>query len=254
MHNDQSFDTSQQNNSRGTPAPRDDEATPVKEIRSQHARTRNVSIDVANGPVLLADVNSGRMGLIITNNSLQSNLVIVCNDEKPGQNSTNEVTSIVPPSGEWRVPGQYTGRIWGYWQGIMGVINGSDWVLQSQPAAGTVATATKAAVAGVRHRLISLTAALFTQTTALNTSIVVRDGLSGVGAILFSYSIRQPITATLNLPSIAIGNGILGTAGNAMTIEYAGNSADGIESISGTGVDQSTTIFGTEVACVTEFA
>lgn len=258
MENDQAFDTSKQNNARGYPAPRDDEATPVKEIRAQHARTRNVSVDVANAPVLLADVNNGRMGLIVTNNSLQSNLVVVCTDDKPGANSTNEVTSIVPPLGEWRVPAQYAGRIWGYWS-VNSTIkrSGSDWAASSSPAAGTMATANRGAVANVSHVLTSFSAMIYTNAAVAGAQqLCVRDGATGVGNIIWIGVMAVPgIADQIDQITINFPTGLIGTRGNALTVEFVqAPGATIAQVISMNGYDTSSLFFGDEIAFVTEFA
>lgn len=107
-----------------------------------------------------------------------------------------------------------------------------EWSITSAPAVATVATVTRAAVAGVSHVFRSVVASC-TDTTAPRLC-VVRDGLSGVGAILWQAYVAGAI------PIFMTDLNIIGTAGNAMTIEYTTAPAAGsFEAVSLTGYDAS---------------
>lgn len=97
----------------------------------------------------------------------------------------------------------------------------NQWSVQNTPAAATQATITKAAAAGFRHICDSITvtiAAAGTAQTPIN--VVLRDGATGVGAVLWSAKLSAPAnsTATVQLTSLALP----GTSGNAMTLEFTG--------------------------------
>jgi hypothetical protein len=98
-----------------------------------------------------------------------------------------------------------------------------EWPLDSSPAVGAQATATKAAGgAGVRHVaksvgfVISAAAALAGATTVV---INLRDGASGAGAVLRSWTIDLP-AAVIPPFGLEIGGlNLVGSAATAMTIE-----------------------------------
>lgn len=115
----------------------------------------------------------------------------------------------------------------------------SQFSLVSTPAAATQATATlPAAAAVVRHVLKSLTATLACGATAQATPavLVVRDGASGAGTILWAQQVILPVNGVW---SIAITDlSLLGSRGTAMTVEFTGAGVAGsVQSISATGYD-----------------
>lgn len=97
--------------------------------------------------------------------------------------------------------------------------------LTAAPAAATLATVSRAAVAGTRHTLKSFGASFRTSAilaAAATVMLVVRDGATGVGAILWQQelSLSNGLAAG-SLDRLEPSNvTIVGTAGNAMTVEY----------------------------------
>jgi hypothetical protein len=116
---------------------------------------------------------------------------------------------------------------------------GSDFTLFSTPAAATQATATKAAgTNGTRHVIDNITAVLATGATAqaAAVSVVVRDGATGAGAILFAVQLILPVNgfAPFSFPVR-----IVGSPNTAITVEFsAAGVAGSFESISATGHDE----------------
>lgn len=95
----------------------------------------------------------------------------------------------------------------------------NQWSVQHTPAAATQATITKAAVAGSRHVCDSICVTLAASGTAQTPiQAVLRDGASGVGAILWSAKLAAPVNghAKIELNSLSIP----GTSGAAMTLEF----------------------------------
>lgn len=98
---------------------------------------------------------------------------------------------------------------------------GSEFSLFSTPAAATQATASKVAGSnGTRHVLDSLSATLATGATAQATAvrIVVRDGLTGAGTILYAKQVILPANAVWEVSIDALR--ILGSPNTAMTVEF----------------------------------
>lgn len=97
----------------------------------------------------------------------------------------------------------------------------NQWSVQHTPVAATQATITKVAVAGVRHICDGIIATLACGATAQTPiQVVLRDGLTGAGAILFSAKMAAPVNGMADLE--LNGLGISGTSGNAMTLEFVG--------------------------------
>lgn len=117
------------------------------------------------------------------------------------------------------------------------VTNPGEWTLTNAPAAATIATATRAAVAGVRHILKSIQASV--QAVAAQSApllVVVRDGATGVGTILWQDRLLAPIGFNDDI-SVA-GINIAGTTGNAMTVEFTtAPAATNFATISASGYD-----------------
>lgn len=94
-----------------------------------------------------------------------------------------------------------------------------EWTITSSPIAATVASATRAAVAGVRHILKSINASLMAVAVqAAPVIVVVRDGATGVGTILW----QDKLVAPLGFPDrLSLSDlNIAGTTGNALTVEF----------------------------------
>lgn len=120
----------------------------------------------------------------------------------------------------------------------------ADWTLVANAAgaANVQATATRAGQAGVAHVLESITATCWqpgAPAAANELIFVVRDGATGVGAILFQGVIKLTTTANDVNTFSQTGLNIVGTAGNAMTVEFLGApGANAVELISADGFDQ----------------
>lgn len=107
------------------------------------------------------------------------------------------------------------------------MVPNTGWTLFNNPAAATQATATKAAVPSMRHVISSLSWTLSAGATAQAAalSLVVRDGPSGTGTILWGKQGIIPINGLWE-GSISDLN-ITGSIGNAMTIEFTAAGAAG---------------------------
>ena len=120
-------------------------------------------------------------------------------------------------------------------------------VASSNPAGGSTATATHAAVAATTGQpakahvcqSIHCTLADGTGTAAASAgSIVLRDGLTGAGAILWASGLSVPATVGQSAAPVEIsGLAIQGTPGNAMTLEFtaAGGAANVFQTVAFTG-------------------
>lgn len=111
-----------------------------------------------------------------------------------------------------------------------------EWTLTSSPIAATIASATRAAVAGVQHILKSINASISAVAAQGILSVVVRDGATGVGTILYQDRLIAPIgfSDRLSLTDLNIS----GTTGNAMTVEFtAAPAAGNFETLSASGYD-----------------
>lgn len=97
----------------------------------------------------------------------------------------------------------------------------NQWSVQHTPAAATQATITKAAVAGSRHVCDSITVTIAAGATAQTPiQVVLRDGATGVGAIVWSAKLSAPVNT---VAVVQVSNlGIPGTSSNAMTLEFIG--------------------------------
>lgn len=114
------------------------------------------------------------------------------------------------------------------------------WNINSNPAVGVLASATKAAAAGVTHIGDSFIAALIQGTgVAGNDHFSIIDGVSGGTAYLLRSVIGIPATAGSGIVS-QMGPGLAyrGTPGNAMTMEFDVLFAAASESVSLAGYDQ----------------
>jgi hypothetical protein len=106
--------------------------------------------------------------------------------------------------------------------------------LTSNPAAGTQATVTRAATGGVQYvaDCIAFSASASVAPVASTLTINLRDGASGAGTVLWSYTIF--ITAAIGeevSPHSFCGLNIMGTGGTAMTLEFSAGLANLSESV-----------------------
>lgn len=115
------------------------------------------------------------------------------------------------------------------------------WAVQSNPAAGTAASASRAAGgAGVRHVCTSVYVAI-SATTAIAAGTLtfnLRDGATGAGTVLMSWQVIEaaatvPFTVVVQLSGLAV----FGSAATAMTLEGSASVANLVSSINLTGYD-----------------
>lgn len=113
-----------------------------------------------------------------------------------------------------------------------------EWTLTNAPAATTQATATRAAGGAlVRHVLKSIQASLqAVAAQAAPVTVVVRDGATGTGTILWQDRLMAPIGFSDRIS--VDGLNIVGSLATAMTIEFtAAPTATNFETISASGYD-----------------
>lgn len=113
----------------------------------------------------------------------------------------------------------------------------SAWVATHAPAANTVATITKASAgAGLKNVCNAISATLVaggTAPTAATATLVLRDGASGAGTIVWSHTLSVAATAGTGQIITIGGLAIPGTAATAMTLEFTGAAgANTFESVS----------------------
>lgn len=98
------------------------------------------------------------------------------------------------------------------------VANPGNWAQQDAPGGNTQATTTRAAVAGQRHVCTSIHASLAGTGVSGLVNVLLRDGASGVGAVLWNGVM---IIAAGESRSIDLGGlDILGSVNTAMTLEF----------------------------------
>jgi len=119
-----------------------------------------------------------------------------------------------------------------------------EWSVSSAPAANIQATASRAAVAGVRHVCTSLTARLMAGPTIASAGAItlnLRDGATGAGTILWSQKMAVggagSITEDRDVVQLT-GLNIVGSVNTAMTFEFAtAGGASTLECVAMTGYD-----------------
>src|SRR5437016_10335799 len=121
---------------------------------------------------------------------------------------------------------------------IRGVPN--TWAVQHAPAISVQATITKAAGAtGIRHVVtaVSFTMSASTAPAATALQVNLRDGASGAGTILQSWSFQIP--ATVIQPTVfgLSGLWIPGSQATAMTLEFSALLTSLMESVNLVGYD-----------------
>lgn len=128
--------------------------------------------------------------------------------------------------------------------GSLLVSSPTEWTIVNAAAVNTAATVTKAAgAAGVKHVLTSITASLASDGTGMTVpaspvNVVVRDGATGAGTIIWEAVIGCPATAGDSRTIALSGLSIVGSAATAMCIEFtAAGGAHSFQTISGTGYD-----------------
>lgn len=117
------------------------------------------------------------------------------------------------------------------------------WTAVHAPAANTQATASRAAgAAGVRHVCRGLTATLAAGAVApaaIQVNVVLRDGASGAGTVLWAAAMALPATAGATAAPLSVMDmWIVGTAATAMTLEFsAAGGANTVEAVTLVGTD-----------------
>jgi hypothetical protein len=115
------------------------------------------------------------------------------------------------------------------------------WRVAHAPAANVQATATKAAAVGLRNVLRSVCftlAAGAVAPAAVQLGVVVRDGASGAGVVLWAGVMSlEAVAGSSALPVALSGLWIEGSPNTAMTVEFsAAAGANTVEAVSATGV------------------
>lgn len=104
--------------------------------------------------------------------------------------------------------------------GIELQVEPANWSVVSTPAAGSEASASKAAVAGVVHVCTGVFIGLACAATAQTViTVALRDGATGAGAVLWSKTIAVLAgdSKSIDIDDLSLP----GTPGNAMTLEFS---------------------------------
>lgn len=110
-----------------------------------------------------------------------------------------------------------------------------NWVINSQPAISTVASASIAAEALVRHVMdkVCFSAGAIAAPAATQLAINIRDGATGAGVILQSFVVTIPATAAQHVAPTCVGPlNLVGTTNTAMTAEWSALLTNEFEQIS----------------------
>jgi hypothetical protein len=125
-----------------------------------------------------------------------------------------------------------------------GVLPYSRFTVFDAPAFGNQATITRAAAVGVNSILVAdcIYARYVAGTTAPSATtinLLLRDGASGVGTVIWQTPISLPASASAEAHPIAVcGLNIAGSAGTAMTLEFSLGVSNTSQSVSLTGYVQ----------------
>jgi hypothetical protein len=117
-----------------------------------------------------------------------------------------------------------------------------EWVVSASPAANIQATVTRASAAGVRHiaRVIAADLGANPAPGATLANPVLRDGASGIGSPLWQRLLTLQAVAGSSDHAQAASYNLVGTAGNAMTLEFlAAAGANTFEAVLLSGFDAS---------------
>jgi hypothetical protein len=107
--------------------------------------------------------------------------------------------------------------------------------VRSNPAVSNQATASAAAVAGVRHvaDCVSFSAGSTTAPALTALTVNLRDGATGAGTVIWSQQVIIPAATGQNVvPFSLCGLNLRGTANTAMTLEFSALLTNLIESVS----------------------
>lgn len=101
----------------------------------------------------------------------------------------------------------------------------TQWSVTHAPASNTQATASRAAGGlGIKHRCTALSARISAGTTApaaTTGTLNLRDGASGAGTVLASWSVSLASAAAAKDEVVLSDINIVGSANTAMTLEFA---------------------------------
>jgi len=100
---------------------------------------------------------------------------------------------------------------------------GARWSVTHAPTVGLQATASiTAGAAGVRHvaDCISYSMGAAVAPTATNTTVVLRNGATGAGTIVWQKQLSAPASTGVHANESFCGLGIVGSAATAMTLEF----------------------------------
>lgn len=117
------------------------------------------------------------------------------------------------------------------------------WEINSAPAFGARATVSLAAVTGVRHTAQCISASVSSNNTTAacgptGLDLVIRDGASGAGTIVWQTNLSTPATNGANANVAVCGLSVVGTRGNAMTVEFGtAGAANCLERVNASGID-----------------
>lgn len=116
---------------------------------------------------------------------------------------------------------------------------GARWQVLSAPAAGSQATASKAAIAGVRHvaDCVSFSAGAIAAPVATVLQVNLRDGASGAGTIIWTQTIDVSTAIGSDGAFSFCGLNLIGSVNTAMTLEYSASLANLNQSVTLTGYD-----------------
>jgi hypothetical protein len=117
---------------------------------------------------------------------------------------------------------------------------GPRWSTTNNPAAGTQASASRAAGGpSVRHVADCVTASATASTApaATNLGLNLRDGASGAGTIIWLTQIAAAATAATHAIVTICGLNLIGTANTAMTLEFSAGLTNEFEAVTLTGYD-----------------
>lgn len=126
-------------------------------------------------------------------------------------------------------------------QGVQLVENGARWVINSQPAVSTQATASKAAAAGIRHVCDTISFSAMNTTAiaaAAQVQVNLRDGATGVGTVLWSCQLFIGLGPGQLVPPFSFkGLNLIGSVNTAMTLEFSALVTNLFESVTASGFD-----------------
>jgi hypothetical protein len=114
----------------------------------------------------------------------------------------------------------------------------SRWTVVSAPAVSTLASASLAAEASVRHvaDCVIFSGGSTTAPALTNLTINLRDGATGAGTVIASWNVTVSNTTGQNVaPFSACGLNLVGTTNTAMTLEYSSLLLNLFESVTLTG-------------------